>query len=216
MDFPICSFCGDPALFTFKDRKISDVLVCKTCRAKQTGSFKFIKEPLSGRKLCFKETVAPWIKNLLGDLPGFMVTITHKDMVSREFSRRKRNYWLNEVNRKIFGNHYDRKGFGLRSVFAFEIQQRGCIHQHGLVVGEELRDFDLKESEACLNRHAKGYCRIKRVFDIDGSIHYCFAHAFAKSDGCEFDIWIPPPKTYRTTRDYKRYYDFFHEASSTE
>jgi len=219
MDFLKCDLCGGPVLFTIKDKKISHVNVCKCCRGKQTGSFKIIKEPPSERKLYFQEIVCPWLQSLVGDLSSFMDSISHKEDVHPEFSIRTRNRWLVKIQKEIFGNHFDRKGYGLLSIFAFQLQKRGVLHQHGLVSGEALREYNLKSKEGLLNHTMKGLGRIKRVDDLSGAIGYCFEETFVHGNN-ELDVWGPSrstatPDTIHGDRQYQKYYESFIKPQKT-
>jgi hypothetical protein len=81
----------------------------------------------------------PWIAELVGDLPTWMVTITHKEVdTHRLFSQRIRRQWLHKLNKQLYGGNYDRRDEGLLSFFSFEYQWRGAIHQHGIVAGQAL------------------------------------------------------------------------------
>jgi hypothetical protein len=64
----------------------------------------------------------PWIAELVGDLPTWMITITHKDVdTHRLFSQRIRRQWLNKLNRQLFGGNYERRGEGLLSFFFIRV-----------------------------------------------------------------------------------------------
>ena len=50
-------------------------------------------------------------------------------------------YFENSVNRKLYGNHFKRRGKGIETIVGLERQQRGSVHAHGLI---RLPDHDAK------------------------------------------------------------------------
>ena len=61
---------------------------------------------------------------------------------SRDFSTNKVRAWINQLNRKIFGNNYWKRGQGVQWVRSTEQQERGAYHFHLLIAGCEDLDID--------------------------------------------------------------------------
>jgi len=130
-----------------------------------------------------------WMSSLIGDLPSWVVTITHEKLSYHpEQSARVRRHWLNTINQEIFGSHYDRRGEGVLSFFGLEWQKRGTVHQHGIIAGEGL--LALRRSDQCfqLASAARGFCRIQLPRNSERSIRYCAKYL---SKGGELDWWLP-------------------------
>jgi hypothetical protein len=129
------------------------------------------------------------IAEFVGDLPAWLVTITHKSPTYHaEQSARIRRHFLHRLNRDIFGCHYDRRGEGLLSFFAFELQRRGTVHQHGIVAGEGLLSQRRSVQNLFLASLAKGFCRSELPRNQAKTIRYCAK--YAAKDG-EVDVWLP-------------------------
>ena len=130
-----------------------------------------------------------WIQDLVGDVPVWMVTITHAKLTTHpEFSAKVRRQWLHKLNKQIYGRHYDRAGEGLLSVFAFEWQKRGTVHQHGIVAGAPLSDLRRDLQSSLLAHQAQGFCKIELPRNRERSIRYCTKYI---SKGGELDWWLP-------------------------
>jgi hypothetical protein len=136
----------------------------------------------------------PWIADLIGPMPAWMVTITHQKVdTHRLFSQRIRRQWLHKLNRDLFGGNYERHGEGLLSFFSFEYQWRGTIHQHGIVAGEALLQVSRAKQKSHLQAAARGWCDISLPRSTtDKAVRYCAKYITKEGD---FDWWVPRSMT---------------------
>lgn len=132
---------------------------------------------------------AELIASLVGDLPVWMVTITHKKQSTHpEFSVKARSRWMHRLNRDVFGSRYDRRGEGLLSFFGIEFQKRGTVHQHGIVAGEGLDSVSRDLQSGNLTGLAQGWCKVELPRHKVRAVKYC--SKYVSKDG-ELDIWLP-------------------------
>lgn len=75
-------------------------------------------------------TWAGWIPSLF--TPAQFVTTTFKQETSFRSCLRRHGYVVQQLNRKLFGNNWRRRGEGISYVIGVEAQQRGVLHTHAV------------------------------------------------------------------------------------
>ena len=139
-----------------------------------------------------REAVAGYtslIQELMADLPALVITITHKkESYHWEQSGKVRRHWLNGLNKRLYGSHYDRRGEGLISFFSFEYQNRGTVHQHGVIAGQALEGIHRQPLWTELSDMAQGSCKVELPRNRERSIRYCVKYMAKEGD---VDYWLP-------------------------
>lgn len=129
------------------------------------------------------------VQGLAQEREALIITITHaKKSYHWEQSGKIRRHWLNELNKRLFGSRYDKRGEGLISFFSFEYQQRGTVHQHGVIAGDELKGIRRDALKAELDHYAQGFCKVELPRNKERSIRYCVK--YMAKDG-DVDYWLP-------------------------
>jgi len=70
------------------------------------------------------------------------LTLTDPGLSHPEAMYKRWRYFENNVNRKLYGNNFKRRGQGIETVVGLERQNRGSVHAHGLI---RLPDHDAKD-----------------------------------------------------------------------
>ena len=137
------------------------------------------------------------IERYCDGLDAWFITITHANQNTHpEFSIKQRNHWLNELNQKLYGRRYLRRGEGLRSFFGLEYQEkraatfggRATVHQHGVIAGHGLGSLRRDEQKAKLDFLCRGFCKVELPKNRTRAINYCAKYAAKEG---ELDIWLP-------------------------
>lgn len=71
-----------------------------------------------------------WIAQAPWDL---LITITDPGMSHPDAMYRQTMWYLNKVNRKLYGKNWFKRTKGIEFVFSLERQKRGSVHSHALV-----------------------------------------------------------------------------------
>ena len=82
-----------------------------------------------------------WSDWLSGEKWDVFLTLTDPGLSHPEHMYKRFRYFENSVNRKLYGNHFKRRGKGIETIVGLERQQRGSVHAHGLI---RLPDHDAK------------------------------------------------------------------------
>lgn len=108
-----------------------------------------------------------WVKGF-ADWKSFL-TLTFRDIVTRDQSENQFRYLLQVLNRDLFGNHYTRiVGHSYFAyVSAWEHQKRGALHLHVLVD----RPINFRLVHTVWNKMA-GFAWIEPVKDLDTTVSY--------------------------------------------
>lgn len=85
--------------------------------------------PISSRSVQASQW-ANWIPSLF--IPAQFVTTTFKEETSLHSVLRRHGFVAQEVNRKLFGNNWRRRGEGVSYVLGVEPQLRGVLHSHAV------------------------------------------------------------------------------------
>ena len=113
------------------------------------------------------------------------VTLTFRDIVTRDQSENQFRFLIQVLNRDLFGNHYTRT-VG-HSYFAYaagwEHQKRGALHIHALID----RPINFNVIHAVWNKMA-GFAWIEPVTDIDGVSGYLSKYV---TKGGELSLYKP-------------------------
>jgi hypothetical protein len=73
---------------------------------------------------------AKWIPELFP--PKQFVTTTFNEETSLRSVLRRHGFVVQQINRKLFGNNWRRRGEGVSYVIGVEPQQRGVLHSHAV------------------------------------------------------------------------------------
>lgn len=82
-----------------------------------------------------------WSQWLSAEKWDVFLTLTDPGLSHPEHMYKRFRYFENSVNRKLYGNHFKRRGKGIETIVGLERQQRGSVHAHGLI---RLPDHDAK------------------------------------------------------------------------
>lgn len=97
------------------------------------------------------------------------VTLTFRDIVTRDQCENQFRFLLQVLNRDLYGNHYTR--INGHCYFAYvvglEVQKRGALHLHFLAD----KPINYQLLHTVWNRMS-GFAFIKPVSDMEGVIHY--------------------------------------------
>ena len=88
-----------------------------------------------------KATREAWSQWLSAEKWDVFLTLTDPGLSHPEHMYKRFRYFENSVNRKLYGNHFKRRGKGIETIVGLERQQRGSVHAHGLI---RLPDHDAK------------------------------------------------------------------------
>lgn len=70
------------------------------------------------------------------------LTLTDPGLSHPEAMYKRTRYFMNSVNRKLYGRNYYKRGQGIEHVIGLERQKRGSVHSHSLI---RLPDHDIKD-----------------------------------------------------------------------
>lgn len=134
----------------------------------------------------FVRDFAPWKS---------FITLTFKDIVTRDQSEHAFRFLVQYLNQKLYGNHYTRiVGHCYFSyVVGFEYQKRGALHMHVLV--DKPVDFSAIHSLWCGLDKSKprfGFAWIQPVNDLVGMARYMVKYVV--KDG---DLWMWKQKKFK-------------------
>lgn len=88
-------------------------------------------EPLPlGSRSVQASSWASWIPSLFS--PAQFVTTTFKEETSLNSVLRRHGFVTQQINRKLFGNNWRRRGEGVSYVIGIEPQSRGVLHSHAV------------------------------------------------------------------------------------
>jgi len=76
------------------------------------------------------DAYAQWLSSASWDL---FVTITDPRMSHPEAMLKQSTWYMNKINRHLYGKHWAKKGLGVEYVVGLERQKRGSVHAHILV-----------------------------------------------------------------------------------
>jgi hypothetical protein len=71
-----------------------------------------------------------WLSSARWDL---FVTVTDPNIAHPEAMLKQTRWFMNRINRHLYGRHHDKRGQGIEYVIGIERQKRGSAHSHTLV-----------------------------------------------------------------------------------
>jgi len=83
-----------------------------------------------------------WSTWLSAEKWDVFLTLTDPGLSHPEHMHKRWRYLENNMNRKLYGKHFRRRGEGIETVVGLERQQRGSVHAHGLI---RLPDHDVSD-----------------------------------------------------------------------
>lgn len=86
-----------------------------------------------------REAYTAWLSSEPWDA---FLTLTDPGLSHPEAMYKRTRYFMNQVNKSLYGKHYYRRGQGIEHIIGLERQTRGSIHSHSLI---RLPDHDAKD-----------------------------------------------------------------------
>lgn len=83
-----------------------------------------------------------WAHWLSAEKWDVFLTLTDPGMSHPESMYKRWRYFVNNVNKSLYGRHFYRRTPGIEEVVGLERQQRGSVHAHGLI---RLPDHDVND-----------------------------------------------------------------------